>query len=98
VTIRGDLPPKLRAVLNGDLRCSACRQRPPATGDHRRCWQCSRTGDGTAPPCKGCGGPQWFSGWCMDCHPRMRPPLTAAAGTADRKMPYDLNTSQYSSS
>jgi hypothetical protein len=77
VTIRESLPPKLRAVLNGELTCSACRQRPPATGNHRRCWQCSRTGNGTPPPCKGCGGPQWFSGWCMDCHPRMRPPLSA---------------------
>jgi len=77
VTLREDLPPKLWAVLNGELTCSACGQRPPATGNHRRCWQCSRTGNGTAPPCKGCGGPQWFSGWCMDCHPRMRPPLSA---------------------
>lgn len=77
MTLRENLPPKLRAVLIGELTCSACGQRPPATGNHRRCWQCSRTGTGTPPPCKGCGGPQWFSGWCMDCHPRMRPPLSA---------------------
>lgn len=48
MTRRENLPPRLRAVLNGELTCSACGQRPPATGSHRRCWQCSRTGDGTA--------------------------------------------------
>lgn len=76
MTTRRDLAPKLQAVLSGELRCTACGFRSPASKSHRRCWQCSRNGDGQPPPCKGCGGPQWFSGWCQDCHPRLRPPLS----------------------
>lgn len=68
------LSPKLRAILNGELRCTECDSRPPATRSHRRCWQCSRTGTGVAPPCKGCGEQQWFSGWCRVCHPSLQRP------------------------
>ena len=54
VTIREDLPPRLRAVpeRRADAAAPAGSARPPL-GDHRRCWQCSRTGDGTRPALQG---------------------------------------------
>jgi hypothetical protein len=54
------------------LRCNRCGLRAPKTPQHVRCWQCLH---GTEPPpCKGCGGPSWMSGWCQTCHPQLCSP------------------------
>lgn len=56
------------------LRCKHCGRRPPKTPKHVRCWQCLHGSE--PPPCKGCGGPQWMSGWCRACHPALRPAVS----------------------
>lgn len=64
----------LRAALAGDLVCMRCGLRPPRTPKHCLCWQCGP--GGPPPPCKGCGGPYWMSGWCQHCHPHLTPSRT----------------------
>lgn len=59
----------LRAALAGELVCAFCGLRPPRTPKNYLCWQC--WSGGPPPPCKGCGGEYWMSGWCQNCHPHV---------------------------
>jgi hypothetical protein len=72
MTDRRGVDRRLAEVLRGERVCGGCGQRPPRTPAHGRCWQCARGGGQAPPPCRGCGGEYWTSGWCRECHPCLR--------------------------